>query len=152
MFNLASGGPKLKAISVGLSRCSRSIFTLVRMAERHSPWVLGAALLTATCGNKGTPLARESPAPGAPQEWRELCDRDAQANLSQSFNRVYEYVTGHEQETCPVRRMAPLPKNRERSGHDAPMTLWFLSKSACQYARLNPSLTAQQANTQNMRC
>jgi len=26
------------------------------------------------------------------KEWRELCDRDAQANLSQSFNRVYEYV------------------------------------------------------------
>ena len=28
------------------------------------------------------------------QEWRELCDRDPKANISMSFNRVYEYVPG----------------------------------------------------------
>lgn len=28
------------------------------------------------------------------QEWRELCARDPDANLSCSFNRVYEYVPG----------------------------------------------------------
>ena len=36
------------------------------------------------------------------QEWRELCARDPDANLSCSFNRVYEYVACLENNIIPL--------------------------------------------------